>query len=373
MKVLYDHQAFTMQQYGGISRYFFRLIKELQTIGGVACDVSLKYSNNDYVPTLDCQNSKRFLPNLDFKGKYRVMNFINSRYTVQKLKEGTFDLFHPTYYNNYFVDVIQDKKPFVLTVHDLIHEKFCSDYPQLDAKGSHTKSKRRLLHKADRIIAISNSTQNDLVNIYNIDPEKIDVVYHASSFEGKAKAIVYEKENYILFVGNRNFYKNFNFFLEVVSSYLLKYNLKLLCAGGGSFSSDEKQLIRKLGITHLVIRKKVQSDQVLMALYQKALLFVFPSLYEGFGIPVLEALQSGCPVIASHTSSLPEVGGDAAIYFNPRDKESLRSALDKVLTDTALRNSMIVRGIEQNKKFSWSKCANETMASYRAVLSSKRN
>jgi glycosyltransferase involved in cell wall biosynthesis len=151
---------------------------------------------------------------------------------------------------------------------------------------------------------------------------------------------------------------------------LLEKSWFLVCFGGGVFSGDEKRVIRDLKIDNKV-KILAGDDGVLAYLYRHAGVFVCPSLYEGFGIPVLEAMSCGCPVAASNASSLPEVGGDAVSYFDPRDKHSIKGAVRRIIEEKEYRRELIARGLEQARTFSWDKAAEETCGVYEKALRSQ--
>jgi len=174
---------------------------------------------------------------------------------------------------------------------------------------------------------------------------------------------------FFLFVGSRRGYKNFK---RLVMAYhasinLLK-NLDFVCFGGGSFNSEELSFFKELKIPFDCIRQVSGDDALLSQYYKNAFFFVYPSLYEGFGIPPLEAMSYGCPVACSNTSSIPEVVGDAAIMFDPYSIESMQYSLEKLFLDSNIRDSLITRGFERIKKYSWKKCAGETIEIYRKVI-----
>jgi glycosyltransferase involved in cell wall biosynthesis len=175
-------------------------------------------------------------------------------------------------------------------------------------------------------------------------------------------------QKYLLFVGNRRVYKNFDTFTESISQLLRDdKNLYLICAGGGKFTPSEIASLEKSGVINKVTQCSFD-DNILAQLYQNALAFIFPSLYEGFGIPILEAFFCGCPVVASNISSLPEVAGDAAEYFDPLDKISILNAVKKIAYDHGLRCKLKNKGYERLKNFSWEKTANQTKMLYKSIL-----
>ena len=140
----------------------------------------------------------------------------------------------------------------------------------------------------------------------------------------------------------------------------------VVCAGGSKFSNDEIILFKDSNIGHKIYHVPID-DQFLAYLYRNALAFIFPSLYEGFGIPALEAISCSCPTLLSNVSSLPEVGGDAALYFDPEDQSSLREALLEIIKNKSLRDLLKEKAKKQVKKFSWSKTSEETLNLYRKI------
>lgn len=367
MKVLYDHQIFTSQVYGGISRYFCELLKNFKNDNEIEYKLSLKYSNNYYIRQLDKLIDKELLKNFSIKGKYRLQNGINKILSLKNIYEGKYSVFHPTYYDPYFLDYI-GRKPFVLTIYDMIHEI----YPEMfSSKDKTSERKKTLAQKATKIIAISENTKRDIIKFLGISEDKIEVIYLGNSFninKNNKTVNIMTPEKYILFVGSRRGYKNFELFIEAISP-LFNDDVKLdvVCAGGGKFNDMEIEKLKNLKIKDKVFYYS-GSDSVLAYLYQKAVTFVFPSLYEGFGIPILEAFSCGCAVIASNTSSLPEVAGDAVMYFDPKNKLSISSSIQKVIYDNNLRNQLIYKGYQRVKEFTWEKTAKKTKILYEDIL-----
>jgi glycosyltransferase involved in cell wall biosynthesis len=367
MKILYDHQIFTQQQYGGISRYFFELIKRFNGVEN-SCEVATLYTDNAYYNKGFNSNLNKFLPDAHFKGKGRVTKYLNKKKSLREVQKDNFDVFHPTYYDDYFLKRIKDK-PFVVTFYDMIHEKFSDQFESLKSDAKIFDNKKRLLEYSSRIISISETTKNDIVEIFDVDPSKIDVVYLGNSlqnFEIGNNPLI--EGSYILFVGNRVIYKNFNFFVSAMAQLLIDADLKLVCAGGGDFSPQELVLIQSLKLENRIVFKKIVNDDVLANYYAHALFFCFPSLYEGFGIPVLESFACGCPALLSNGGSLPEVGGDAALYFDPTNSDSLRKSASELISNQALRQNLKERGFERLKQFSWDTTFLETVEVYKSVI-----
>ncbi|MBE7170978.1 MAG: glycosyltransferase family 4 protein [Williamsia sp.] len=394
MKILYDHQIFDFQQFGGVSRYFFELMAHFERDASVEWDLPLLYTDNEYLKKIPrfadslLPRSKKgdpyknFLGGTEFRGKrilYRVKNkvlpppasinetAINKAKAIRKIQEGDFDLFHPTYYDDYFLEYIGEK-PFVVTVYDMIHQIF----PEYGLYEKLDKNKD-LLDRASKIISISESTKTDLVNMFNIDEKKIAVTHLASSLEAEGEdvsASFKEKlpAKYLLYVGGRGAYKNFLFFAQVVAAVVEKEkDLAVVCTGA-PFDERERYLFNKTGITGRMHHTYV-TDAELRHLYRNAEALAFPSMYEGFGLPILEAFSCGCPVLVSNTSSLIEIGEEAATYFEPKNPGSMINAIRKVINDHEHRQQKIDLGYQQVKKFSWQKTAHETKRVYQQVLS----
>lgn len=366
MKTLYDHQIFTSQKYGGISRYFYELVREFDAISDIQYEIPLLVSNNHYISDKKFVDYIDLFPNKQFRGKHRIFKLINKPNNIWKLKQQKFDVFHPTYYDSYFLKYLGNK-PFVLTVYDMIHEKFSDMFSSTDKT---TEQKRLLVEKATKIIAISESTKKDLIELFGTDESKIEVVYLGNSMFPKSNSTPALKlpQKYILFVGSRDGYKNFDRFLKSVASLLLHdKELYVLCAGGGAFKAFELQQMKDLNIVSQLLQCDVNDDN-LASLYQNAQLFVFPSLYEGFGIPVLESFACDCPLVCSKTSSLPEIAGEGAYYFDPNSETSMQHAISKVLNDKILRDQLVLNGRARLKNFSWKETAMQTQNIYENLL-----
>ena len=370
MKVLYDHQCFVQQLYGGVSRYHYQLIKELNKLQGVETKLSLKYSNNFYINEENTFEIKRFFPNHKFYFKRTILDYINRVSTNRILEDGDFDIFHPTYYNPYFLQYL-NKKPFVIMAHDTIQETF----PEISNLVDRTQEHKIItLARAQLIIANSINTKNDLIQLHNIPAEKIEVVYLAASINkslASSNSKIDLPEKYILFVGNRDFYKNFKNFILAVEPLLKEHkDLFLICAGGGIFTNEEFIFFHGKELKNKILHKAAD-DVMLATLYSNAIAFIFPTLYEGFGIPALEAMNCDCPVIMSNTSSLPEVGGDAAIYFDPNSIDDMRKKIESVIFNRDLRKGLILNAKIQRQKFSFEKTAMQTLEVYKRLLANR--
>ena len=381
MKILFDNQIFEVQKYGGISRYFCELFKELDHLEDTKYEVPIKNSVNEYLHDVSYFKNKKIIPHpfRNIRGK-TVINFFldlfdkNSNRNLIKhaLKKSNFDIFHPTYYSTYFLKYL-DHKPLVITIHDMIHEIYPDLFP--NDKGRTVANKKQLIFKADKIIAISENTKKDILKYYDIPENKIQVIYHGNSLIPIKTQLCAYPQNlgiYILYVGSRGIYKNFKYFIQSIAPLLRADRaLRVVVAGGDNkkneFSKSEIDLFLNQDIENQISIYSV-SDEILSYLYENAICFVFPTLYEGFGMPILEAFSCNCPAVISKSSSLPEVGGDAAEYFDPLDNKSILNAVKKVIYDNELRDSMRIKGQEQLKKFSWKETARKTMEVYKSLI-----
>lgn len=368
LKILFDHQCFSNQEYGGVSRYYTELIRHLKQNNLAQPELAIKYSNNQYLDSLTEVDARLVLSNYQFKGKKLLLDLLNRRNSTKIISKRNYDIFHPTYYHPYFLNYLGNR-PFVITVHDMTHELFPDKMSKWDKSSEH---KKLLVEKAKRIICVSNNTRNDLIKLLKVEEAKVKVIYHGNSLNYK-RDIHFESSlnlpsKYILYVGSRKYYKNFVLMIKALSDLIRdKNSIKLICAGGGKFSVDEIKLFSELKISDKVIQISV-NDKILGALYSNSLCFVFPSLYEGFGMPILEAFSCGSPVICSNSSSLPEIAGEAAEYFDPKNLQSIRNAVEIVLTDINKREKMISLGFQRLKKFSWNNSAFQTFELYKECL-----
>lgn len=357
-----------MQKYGGVSRYYCELTEYLKKIPQVSFNLPVVFSDNVYVKSATFPKPiSLFGSDKYYFGKRLltgVCNKVNLANSIFYLINGDYDLFHPTYYNPYFLNYLKNK-PFVLTVYDMIHEL----YPNyIDANDRTKVNKALLVKRCDKVIAISENTKKDISKLLDFPKKSIDVVHLASNLYPLNQPSFMLPSEYILFVGSRWGYKNFDFFLRSISKILQKYkNLYLLCVGGGEFSPKEVKLIKTLGV-YSKVKYHFVSDLELGQVYSNARLFVYPSLYEGFGIPILESFNCNCPVVLSNTSCFHEVAGKAGVYFDPSDELGLYNKVLDLLIDDDLCRRHIKLGQNRAKSFSWAKSASETIKVYKSVL-----
>jgi glycosyltransferase involved in cell wall biosynthesis len=362
MKILYDHQIFSLQKYGGISRYFANLIKGVNGSGKGYGYITSLFSDNEYILNEPLALKNPVGVKL-FKNKPKRMYNWNRRFSRWSLRLRNFDVFHPTYFDPYFIKYL--RKPCVITVHDMFHEL----YPQYFADAEEViLRKRSVMERANLIIAISEFTRKDIIKVYPHMKDKIRVVHHGYlKLTDQADTNDTLPGKYILFVGERWHYKNFPLFLEGISTLLQNNtNLQLICAGGKAFTKEELALFAQYKITGQC-QQMDATDKILQQLYSQASLFVFPSLHEGFGLPLLEAFANQCPVICSDSSCLPEIAGSAALYFDPTKPEAILQMATRVLQDKELREELKKKGIERLKLFTFDACVQNTLQVYKSL------
>lgn len=369
MRVLYDHQIFSYQALGGASRYFAELMTVFAERGEPAFDLGVTESPNEYLAQAPYYRG-RTIARTGAAGFVRT--YLRNELTTRRLaRRGDHDVTHATFYD----PAATHPGKLVVTVHDMIPERRPDDFTTTGVYGRFVtrrwiEGKRGLCKRADAIIAVSEHTKRDLVTFYGLDPARIDVI-HLGTRISAAGTIEGLPARYVLYVGTRNTYKNFPFFVEAIAP-LLGETLALVCVGGGAFDASEQALFARLGISDRVVQRRV-SEAELGPAYAHAAAFVFPSLYEGFGIPILEAFACGCPALVANASCFPEVAGDAAAYFDPTDAASLREFLAEILASPARADELRHRGRERARAFTWERTADRTLDVYRATQAARQS
>jgi mannosyltransferase len=346
--VLLDNIIFDLQKLGGITNVWKSILRAAEND-----------SKNKYVLFSSCNGPH--INNENIKTlTYKNLPFVLNRYIdidIAKVK-----LMHSSYFRIHSDPNVLN----VVTVHDHIYEK----YDRGLRKYIHLLQKRRAVRRADVIICVSENTKNDLLEFYpEIDENNVTVIYN-----GVDKNVFFqivnknEFSNYVLFVGGRNIHKNFEFVLKFLALPTIeRLDIKLIVVGGGDFTKEELVMINKYKLVNRITKKSYVTNHELNVLYNYAIALIYPSFYEGFGIPALEAMSAGCPVILSNTSSLPEVAGLSGLYVDPQRPES---ALDHInyIMDSEKRSGIILKGINQAEKFSWEKTGINTIELYKKIL-----
>jgi glycosyltransferase involved in cell wall biosynthesis len=360
MRILYDGGASQERGAGGIKRYFTNLISRLPADFEPHLTTCRAADGTDPShPRLRIHRLRRFRPQ---RLSLKVEKAFFSRVAASR----AFDIAHPTYYTLLSQrEVSEYRCPVVITVWDMIHELF----PELYPDGEFVARKRRVIEAADAVICISENTKRDLISRYKVDESQVLVTHLASDLD---PTLVQGDEltparPYFLYVGARAGYKNFDRLLSAFAAATPFVPEIALCTVGAPFSGVEQLRIQELQLTGRIENYGQVSDRQLAALYRRSVAFVYPSLYEGFGIPALEAMQCGTPVIASNRSSIPEVVGDAAVLVDPARTDEITDALVALATDSASREALIAHGYGRVKQFSWDKTTEQTINVYRKL------
>lgn len=371
MNIGFDDQIFGLQSRGGISRYFVEIGQAMQAQGAqVHCAPGLHL--NIHLAGAGFKVSGRYLKSYP-KALANKIRRGNAAYSAFCLRRAKIDLLHETYYRPNEGDRHAGRGPRVVTVHDLIHEIFAAEYAPNDKVAA---TMRAAVQRADHVICVSERTRQDLVERFGTPIGKTSVVHHGISALEAAQAarpLGPLGPPFFLFVGNRQGYKNFEGLLRAfAASASLRRDVRIVAFGGGAAQASELALIQSLGLSVGSAAGGVEfaggDDGVLGAHMGAALAMVYPSRYEGFGMPPLEAMQMGCPVVCSQASVMPEVLGDAPHYVDPEAIDDIRRGLEEVKDSSTLRADLVQRGRQRAGLYSWQRCAGETLAVYRQVL-----
>lgn len=349
----------------GISEYSFQILKNLHDLRKSG---KTSHSFKIYLK----QNPNADLPKEESWWQYVVVGprkfwtqiALPLKLLIEKNKPDVF--FTTTHYGPRFATM-----PVVISIMDLSFIRFPETFKKRDLIQLTRWTKSSAL-KARKIITISNSSKNDIINEYKIKKEKIEVVHLGlkDAFEKTTKNMnslkeFGVKEDFILFVGTLQPRKNISRLIEAFAQVEKNYKkgLQLVVIGKKGWLYEEiLKAPEKFNVTDKILFLDFVGDEDLPLFYKNALCYVLPSLYEGFGLPVLEAMRYGCPVITSNVSSLPEAGGDAALYFDPEDVNDIAKTIEKVINDTKLQSQMREKGLSHYKQFTWEKSAKKVLA-----------
>lgn len=330
--ILFDGIIFKLQKMGGVSVLFKEIIARLpsdsyQLLSYIKESSGSKQDNFKFQSPRICERYRRVI----FKEKI--------------------DVFHSTYYR------LPKKKSckVIMSVYDYTYERYVPGF----RKTIHSWQKNKAISESDKIICISESTRNDLIKYSGDIYSERSTVIHCGVSEDYYPISGINVLPQVLFVGARSGYKNFK---AVIFALIKLKDLNLVCVGGGDFTHEERRLLDKFlpgRYSCLAYLKNSELNQV----YNQSLCLVYPSLYEGFGIPIVEAMRAGCPVIAVNCSSIPEVAGNAAVLIEKGEPDEIKDAIS-VLMDDVKRKSMIEKGYKQSKKFSWDKTFEDTLKVY---------
>jgi glycosyltransferase involved in cell wall biosynthesis len=361
VRVALDEQIFAIQRYGGISRLFYEQARAFISDAELGVDLAPLSAPvvNEYL--LADPSLASHLRASRASGPYRAL----AHYLVRRRHRLPVDVVHNTFYLPRGLAEHVDARRIV-TVYDMIPEIMPKTRRRLDF----LTEKHRYVREAAHIVCISESTRRDLLRVYPDIHAPITIAYPgvSPSFGPGSPRLEGLPEPYVLHVGNRSSYKDGATLLRAFSSIAASFpDHTLLLVGGGGLSREERLLVDGFGLTERVSQMSLTDSDVPSA-YAQADVTVFPSRYEGFGLPAVEAMASGSPLILADTSSLPEVGGQAARYFPPGDDRALASVMSEVLRDSAQKREMQRAGFTQARRFTWQGYARANVNAYREAL-----
>jgi glycosyltransferase involved in cell wall biosynthesis len=365
VRIAFDHQAFCLQKNGGISRYFFKLAETLAT-DGQAIRVFSPFHRNQYAKQLAsgvvCGTYTNDYPNRCAD----VAVALNGLVARHQLRAWRPAIVHETYFSNYRSGGVTT--PTVLTIFDMIGE-LGLDGLKPTKQELRTSKKYVAVKRADHIICISEHTRQDLIKLYDIEPAKTTTIHlGCDSYVRPTVRPMQIGRPYLLYVGLRGGYKNFDRFVQAVAfSKQLRESFDIVAFGGGAFSDAELAALRDLKFTPNQVVQVEGDDSTLANYYAHASALVYPSFYEGFGLPPLEAMAYRCPVVSSQATVMPEIIGSAAEFFDPIDLADMAVAIERVVFSPVRTQDLIEKGLEQVKYFTWDKCAQQHLDVYRAL------
>lgn len=355
MRIAFDQQIFTSQRHGGISRYVTRLASALDALGHTTRIVAPLHINT-YLSTLP-PTLVRGLNLGDGLWAGRAARRLAGPLAGPMIAAGRPDIVHGTYYGR--MQAPRGART-VLTVHDMIHEKFPESFPSGDPTAT---AKRAAVLRADHVMCVSENTRRDLIELIPQAAAKCSVTRLGFDAGFARPKPAMRARPWLLFVGPRAGYKNFKALAEAVAMQRALDDFDIVAVGGGALTEAERNAVARLGLGNRVIQQGAD-DATLASLYAGAAAFVYPSLYEGFGIPPLEAMAASCPVVVTRAASVPEVCGDAAEYGDG----SAGSLSDAIMRALGRADDLRAAGRARLATFSWTACAESTLAGYTQAL-----
>lgn len=369
MRILFDHQCFSLQVTGGISRYFHELVRYFNQIQDVSTITQLGWATTVW-PLEEVSKPRgqvlHWGPRLvrSGVGTYLINEAILGACNLARPRV---EIYHNTLYR--FMPTIR-ARAYVATHHDCTIERF----PHLFHEASIVmKAKRQMLKRADLVICVTAASREDLHHFYEYDRARTIVLTNGAAALPRCAEAADEvakrmKRRFLLYVGTRFAYKNFSGLLRAFAASGLQRQYDLLAIGGGSFSEKENQEVASLGLTSSLVSVPLAGAEFLAEAYAAATAFVYPSLYEGLGLPPLEAMEKGCRVLVSANPACIEICRDAALFFDPADEADLARKLQVVVEDTEENRQRVKRGREVCKLYRWPDVIEKMLAAYRSLL-----
>jgi glycosyltransferase involved in cell wall biosynthesis len=362
MRVRFSPDVFRLQTVGGVSRYFIELhdgLRQRQVDSRIISGLHI----NELVNATEAASGISVRPLAHLRPTQlatRLADAVWSRCLARLMHSS--DIFHATWYPAY----IPQGPRLAVTIFDMIHELFPSSFTHAETTS---EAKRRWCKSADLVLAISESAKADLVEIFGVDPSRVLVTSLGVRYvEPSPIPQPAGGRPFLLFVGDRRApYKNFTRLIEALRSPVVSSDVALVCAGPPA-SAEDIGLTESAGLANRVFFVTAPNDTELAAYYRGAVALVYPSLYEGFGLPPLEAMMQGCPVICSMAGALSETVGDAAACIDPLDSEAIANVIARVLGADEVRSDLVRRGHERAEMFTWDRMVDRTLEGYRSCF-----
>lgn len=380
MKIGIDCRIFS-SNFTGIGRYTHELVNHIIKLNNALNhphEIILFFNNPEYHNFKKQKNTKKILVNA------KHYSFAEQYIFLKKLYKEKLDIIHFPHFN---VPIFY-RRPYIVTIHDLTLSLFPGHkMTQWYHRLAYFLTIKNATWKAKKIIAVSNNTAQDLIEQLKISASKIKVIYNGISqnFTFIENPSIFKKtlskyhitKHFLFYTGVWRNHKNLPRLIQAFHILKKEKNLDLQLVITGKPDPHYPEIqntIKELRLQNEVILPGLINDEELVHLYNAALFFIFPSLYEGFGLPPLESMKCGTPVVASNTSSVPEICGHAnAIYFNPYDENDIAEKIYILYKDVDLQAKLTDRGIEHAEKFSWEKTAKETFKIITECLNHCRN
>jgi glycosyltransferase involved in cell wall biosynthesis len=358
MRILLDPEIF---HFGpcGMTRYYAALYQGLSELGH-KIDLPLRISGSEYLnghwETLHCRTRQQTLP---WRLLFKLSRTLDAKDYLQKVNASDYDLLllSSPVQNTAFLKPL-GRRPFAMVVHDTMRITVMPD-GAVDTPGMIVERLSYLARRASMVICISESTRSDLLQLSGMNPDRAVTIHTGQLLDSSpcSAPSMALPDKYVLFVGERSGRKNFRFLLQALAPLFHQdSDLHLICTG--TINEWESDWLNFLGISRQVISIPAP-DPVLRYLYRHALCLAHPTYYEGYGLPVLEAMALGCPVVSANNSSIPEIGGDAVLYVNATDADSILNSVAKLNADPELRRRLSETGVLQAAKFTREKMMKE--------------
>ncbi len=355
MRIIFDNIIFSLQNAGGISVFWYEIIKRALNDNEIE-PIFLEYPNKNNFRQLIEIRQKNIL-NSNSKIPLSILRYFNP-----KIRNET-GIFHSSYYRTAKSSTLSN----ITTIHDFTYEY----YRKGPAKYVHAWQKEKAIKNSDLIVCVSENTKEDLLKFNpDINEQKIRIVYNGvsnayqiiNSEKYLKDLITFRKSEYALYIGDRKSqYKNFH----LATKACKKTNTPLVIIGGGQLSKTEFSFLNlTLGKANYIHLTGIENN-ILNVLYNNALCLLYPSLYEGFGIPVVEAQKAGCPVIAVNRASIPEIIGPVSTLINNPSIDSISEMIKQLKNNTEFVNIQIEIGLKNANRFSWDKCYYDTKRVYK--------